>query len=96
MERLHFSCEDGVELLGSAVSTSAAFISKVVNKRINKCIDSLQRLLMLNDPQLCLMLLRFCEGMPKLTFCWRTIPAKFLIEVSAQFHNEIFENYFSW
>jgi len=47
------------------------------------------RLLELQDPQLCLMLLRCCEGMPKLVYCWRTIPPQFLVGLSDIFHEEI-------
>ena len=49
----------------------------------------MNRLLELKDPQLCLMLLRSCEGMPKLVYCWRTIPPEFLHECSARFHDNI-------
>jgi hypothetical protein len=62
----------GVELLGGAVSTSHEFIEDVVMKRVNKCIASVHVMMTLQDPQLCLLLLRACEMMPKLIYCWRT------------------------
>ena len=86
-----YSRHDGVELLGGAVSKSAAFISTVVSKRVDKCIESLHRMLALEDPQLCLMLLRACEGMPKLMYCWRTVLPEFLTVASTRFTAEITE-----
>jgi hypothetical protein len=69
--------EDGVELLGGAVSTSAAFYASVIDKRVDKCIMTMRRMMELDDPQLCLLLLRSCEGMPKLVYSWRTIPPEY-------------------
>jgi hypothetical protein len=62
----------GVELLGGALSKSYEFILEVVMKRVNKCVLSAQMMMALQDPQLCLLLLRACELMPKLMYCWRT------------------------
>lgn len=45
----------------------------------------------LEDPQLCLLLLRACEGMPKLMYCWRTVSPDYLRESSARFERELIE-----
>jgi hypothetical protein len=68
----------GVELLGGALSRSHEFIDAVVMKRVNKCIASVQVMMALRDPQLCLLLLRTCEMMPKLMYCWRTTHPSYL------------------
>jgi hypothetical protein len=68
----------GVELLGGAVSRSHEFIVEVVMKRVNKCIASVHVMMALQDPQLCLLLLRACEMMPKLMYCWRTTHPRYL------------------
>ena len=83
------SYESGVELLGSSVSLSAAFIQSIVNKRVNKCTDSLHKFMMIKDPQLCLLLLRACEGMTKLMYCWRTVQPNYLTEIAHSFDKEI-------
>jgi ubiquitin carboxyl-terminal hydrolase 44/49 len=83
------SSEAGVELLGGAVSQSQVFIGEVVEKRVGKCIESLHRMMALEDPQLCLLLLRACEGMPKLVYCWRTVCPDYLQEQSARFELEL-------
>jgi hypothetical protein len=88
---LTHSTEDGVELLGGAVSTSATFCAAVIAKRVDKCIATMHRMLELNDPQLCLLLLRSCEGMPKLVYSWRTLPPEYLQEAATRFEAELVE-----
>jgi hypothetical protein len=88
-ESYNCSYELGVELLGSSVSLSTEFIQAVVLKRVNKCIDSLHKLMMIKDPQLCLLLLRACEGMTKLMYCWRTVQPTHLEEIAKIFDDEI-------
>jgi hypothetical protein len=88
---LSHASENGIELLGGAVSTSAPFVASVVQKRVDKCIASLRHMLDLKDPQLCLLLLRACEGMPKLVYAWRTTPPDMLQEAAALFEGEIIE-----
>jgi Reverse transcriptase (RNA-dependent DNA polymerase) len=83
------STEEGIELLGCAVSRSPVFIDRVVSKRIDKCIASLHRMLELEDPQLCLMLLRACEGMPKLMYCWRCVSPQYLGDQATRFEVEV-------
>jgi hypothetical protein len=85
----------GVELLGGALSKSYEYVVEVVMKRVNKCVVSAQMMMALQDPQLCLLLLRACELMPKLMYCWRTThpshlgtAAKGLDEVVATFNLE--------
>jgi len=86
-----FSCDEGVELLGSAVSESPDFMAKIARKRVNKCCETLHRLLKIKDPQLCLMLLRACEGMTKLMYCWRTMPPDSIRQLAIDFRLELFE-----
>ena len=83
------SSEAGVELLGGAVSLDEGFVETVVEKRVSKCIESLHRMMALEDPQLCLLLLRACEGMPKLVYCWRTVFPTFLQVQAARFEQEL-------
>jgi hypothetical protein len=48
-------------------------------------------MLELNDPQLCLLLLRSCEGMPKLVYSWRTLPPEYLQGAATRFEAELVE-----
>lgn len=68
----HINYEPGFELLGGVVSRDRFFTETIVMKRINKCVDIMHKLIELQDPQLCLLLLRSCLGMIKLNYCWRT------------------------
>ena len=83
--------DEGVELLGGAVSSSHTFVSSVIKKRVDKCIETLDRMMALADPQLCLLLLRACEGMPKLVYSWRTTPPEFLSEQAPRFDQEVLD-----
>ena len=85
------SLDDGVELLGGAVSKSHEFVSSVIEKRVDKCVDTLDRMMALRDPQLCLMLLRACEGMPKLVYSWRTTPPEFLSDAAPRFDRVVLD-----
>jgi len=67
------STEDGVEILGGVISESQLYIQRIFKKRVMKCIESIDIMMELDDPQLCLLLLRACEGMKKLNYCWRTV-----------------------
>jgi hypothetical protein len=81
---------EGIELLGSAVSCKPAFTGAVVSKRLNKCRESMYRMLALRDPQVCLLLLRACEAMPKLVYTWRTVrPGLLPIEDVSQFQTDL-------
>ncbi len=73
----------GVELLGSALSKDVKFLEQVALKKVEKCCTSITKMLRLNDPQLCYVLLRSCLGMSKLNYCWRTIPPEALKSSSA-------------
>jgi hypothetical protein len=79
---LNYDTGQGVELLGGALSSSPDFIRDVVNKRVEKTISSMKLLEEVKDPQLCLLLLRACEGMPKLNYAWRTTDPKHLLSCS--------------
>ena len=88
-QNYQLSYDEGLELLGAAVSTSPEYNSQVAEKRIFKCIESLHRLLMLKDPQLCLILLRACEGMPKLVYCFRTVAPEYIQDIATKFQDEL-------
>jgi hypothetical protein len=45
--------------------------------------------MMIKDSQLCLLLLRACEGMTKLMYCWRTVQPNYLTEIANSFDKEI-------
>jgi hypothetical protein len=73
----------GVELLGGAVTEDTTFASAVANRRDNKCTAVILQLLKIPDPQICLLLLRSCLGMTKLSYCFRTMPPAALVQASA-------------
>jgi len=64
--------DSGVELLGGSLSSDGVFVRRILDKRLDKCFDSMDLVLELNDPQLALLLFRSCEGMKKLPYSWRT------------------------
>ena len=67
------SRESGVELLGGALSADNTFLGKVALKRVNKAIDVIHLVMQIDDPQVCIMLLRQCLGTNKMTYCFRTM-----------------------
>ena len=85
LSRYTWSWEPGVKLLGGVVSESAEFSQKVAQERIQKCEQTLSLLLTIEDPQVILLLMRACEGMPKLVYTWRTIPPEYLGELALRF-----------
>ena len=64
--------DDGIEVLGGAVSNNLEYKSRIAVKRTEKCIASIHNVMQLGDPQLCLLLLRSCLGMSKMMYCYRT------------------------
>jgi hypothetical protein len=79
----------GVKLLGSAVSLDENFIQQVAFDRVHKCKQEIEDLLALDDPQICLMLLRSCLGMAKLNYIWRTIHPDILKPASLEMQKSI-------
>jgi hypothetical protein len=79
------SRESGVELLGGALSADNTFLGKVALKRVNKAIDVIHLVMQIDDPQVCIMLLRQCLGTNKMTYCFRTMPPEALDEAVAIF-----------
>ena len=69
----------GLELLGGTVTEDLDFAESIARKRVQKCMSSIDAVMELKDPQLCLTLLRSCLGMVKLGYCWRTTPAAALV-----------------
>jgi hypothetical protein len=74
------STEAGILLLGGAVSRSKQFIEQTACDRVMKGLSPLSHITALNDPQLGLLLLRYCLGMVKLNYIWRTTPPDCLSE----------------
>ena len=62
----------GISVLGAAVSTSSAFVLSHAMSKVTKTKDMIDALLMIPDPQICLLLLRSCLGMVRLSYVWRT------------------------
>ena len=65
------SFSPGIELLGGCIATTQAYAGAVAAKRVEKFSSAVNTMLKIKDPQLCLLLLRSCVGMPKLNYCWR-------------------------
>jgi hypothetical protein len=74
----HRSTGPGIKLLGGTLSKDLDYNHSFIEQRVDKCVESMQLVLNLKDPQLCLLLLRACEMMPKLVFTWRTMHPIFL------------------
>ena len=70
----------GVELLGGAMSTDAQFCNEVALKRVTIATELIHKVLRLEDPHICLRLLRQCIGTVKLVYCIRTLPTDALTE----------------
>eukprot|EP01031_Cornospumella_fuschlensis_P040611 gene40611-49514_t len=73
---------NGVRLLGGALSADPAFHAHVVMERVHKCVSNVHSMMRLKDPQLCLLLLRSCLGMPQLTYSFRVALPSTLIHTS--------------
>jgi hypothetical protein len=77
--------EQGVKLLGGAVSCDAGFISDLSAKRAARAVDLMGLLPRLRDPQSELLLLRSCMGVAKLLFGLRTCQPLFVENVVSCF-----------
>ena len=72
------STEKGVELLGGGIAVDPTYLLEVARKRVSKFQEMVELSLKVGDPQLCLLLLRQCVGMPKLNYSWRVLPPDIL------------------
>eukprot|EP01031_Cornospumella_fuschlensis_P027034 gene27034-32667_t len=72
----------GVRLLGGGLSIDPTFHAQIVMERAQKCATNIRTMMRLKDPQLCLLLLRSCFGMPQLTYSFRVAPPSALQEVT--------------
>jgi len=81
--------DPGVELLGGSLTLNRQYALDIAMKRADKCIESVRTMMALQDPQVCLMLLRSCEMMPKLVYCWRTTHPSFLGPVAKKLDEEV-------
>ncbi len=80
----------GVALLGGSITTDKLYASEVACDRVNKCAEGLRALeVLIDDPQVSLLLLRACLGMVKLNYCWRTTHPDFLVEATTQFTSKL-------
>ena len=73
----------GIEMLGGCISLDTNFVSNLAVSRATKVASSIETLMKLQDPQLCLMLLRACLGMCKMIYCFRTSPPEALHAASS-------------
>ena len=65
---------DGLTLLGGAVSLDLDYLKTVAQARFTKAAAQMARLPILHDPQLQLLLLRNCLSLPKINYTLRTLP----------------------
>ena len=84
--------ESGIPLLGGSVTMDTQYAAQVAMHTAGKCIEGINALCCLQDPQVCLLLLRACLGMVKLNYCWRTTcPADALREATKAVDEALFE-----
>eukprot|EP01031_Cornospumella_fuschlensis_P031928 gene31928-38602_t len=60
-------------------------------ERAQKCATNIRTMMRLKDPQLCLLLLRSCFGMPQLTYSFRIAPPPALQEVTRLLETTLFD-----
>ena len=70
----------GVELLGGAMSTDAQFCNEVALKRVHIAVELIHKVMQIDDPHICLRLVRQCLGTVKLIYTIRTLPTDALAE----------------
>lgn len=83
-ELCQVSMEQQIELLGGGVATHPSLLQEIARKRVTKFQQMVEVALKMGDPQLCLMLLRQCIGMPKLNYCWRVMPPSTLCTLAQE------------
>ena len=86
------SLEPGVKLLGGAVSKDLSFLSRIANLRSNKVISILDVIATIPDPQIQLLLIRYCGGVSRMQFCFRVLPPAACQEAAALLSSVIFKN----
>jgi hypothetical protein len=81
-----FQCFDDSEisLLGSCVGSGDA-VNKVLEKRVEKLEQIFQELKTLDNPQVSLLLLRSCFGLPKISFALRTLHVSMVLKAIDKF-----------
>ena len=77
------AASNGFELLGAPIGDTE-FSVKVLDKRISKATKCLEKLPLLDDPQLSLGITRTCLAAPKLTYSLRTPPPSQPVAASLQ------------
>ena len=75
----------GVDFLGFPVYGSPSYVTEFVSQRVDKILDSQDRLTGLEDPQVELHLLRSCLSLCKLNHIIRTVPGFKINDVLMQF-----------
>jgi hypothetical protein len=78
----------GIMVLGCPVGP-LKYISASVNERVNKIENLLDKITIFDDPQLELILLRSCIGMPKFNFILRCLPDSIISKEIERFDNAI-------
>ena len=82
------AASNGFELLGAPIGDTD-FSVKVLDKRISKATKCLEKLPLLDDPQLSLGITRTCLAAPKLTYSLRTQPPSQPVAASLQVFDEL-------
>ena len=82
------AASNGFELLGAPIGDTE-FSVKVLDKRISKATKCLEKLPLLDDPQLSLGITRTCLAAPKLTYSLRTQPPSQPVAASLQVFDEL-------
>ena len=78
----------GFKLLGAPVGP-AAYCAAFTQKRVKKVKPTLEALAKLEDPQVALLLLRYCSSFGKLVFSARTTPASYHLQELSAFDEEV-------
>ena len=87
----YYCSEPGFELLGGCVSNDPIFASVTLQRKVAKSLKTIEAILSVNDPQICLLLLRYTAGMTKLSYLWRTMNPQVLMSSIGLVENTIYD-----
>ena len=87
--------DEGFELLGATIG-SAKFCQEFVKKRVQRVREVIEKLPVLDDPQMELILLRSCIGFPKFGFTLRSAPPEDIQEATKEFDARRTDSAFKW
>ncbi len=75
-------------LLGSPIG-SARFCNECVRGRVEKICQGLEKMDLIQDPQVEFQLIRSCMGYPKMSFALRSAPSGFIQDAVKMFDREM-------